>query len=179
MKVYVAGKMSAHSEFSSHEWRDEFLSELSELSGISFVSYDPTLGTKDYQDSELVFGSDVHMISQVDLVIVYLSDDISVGASQEILIAKYYSKPVIAFAKPGSKFKVPSKEIAGTIIKDYRHPFVYSTCDLVCEDMEELAEALKHIDEMEVKTLDIIKNANARFEKLHLENKLYQTKTIK
>lgn len=179
LKVYVAGKMSKHSDFETHNWRDDFLAEISRLSGLEFVSFDPVNATKDYRDPEIVFGSDAHMISEVDVVIVYLTDDISVGASQEILIAKYYSKPVIALAKRGGKFNQKSKEVAGETILNYRHPFVYTTCDVVCESVEAIADVLQNLDKIKVKNIDIIKKASQIFEKQHLASPLYQTKIIK
>jgi hypothetical protein len=179
LKIYVAGKMSKHSGFASDHWRDDFLGEVSRLSGIKIISFDPVNATKDYRDPEIVFGSDAHMISEVDVVIVYLTDDISVGASQEILIAKYYSKPVIALAKRGGKFNLKSKLVVGETIKNYKHPFVYSTCDVVCENVEEIAGVLKNLDKIKVKNIDIIKKANNKFAKKHLASPLYEVKEIK
>lgn len=178
LKVYVAGKMSGHSHFSSYAWRDDFLKEISNLSGLKFISYDPTKASKDYSDPEMVFGSDIHMISQVDVVIVYLSDDISVGGSQEILIAKYLKKPVIALAPRGGKFNGSAKEVANQMIEDYKHPFVYSTCDVVCDDIQSVAEALKNLDNITPKTIKIIEQANDKFSKRHLKDKLYEEHLI-
>jgi nucleoside 2-deoxyribosyltransferase len=179
IKIYVAGKMSAHSGYKTHNWRDDFLKEIAKLSGLSFISYDPVNTTKDYTDPEIVFGSDVHMISQVDIVVVYLTDNISVGASQEILIAKYYSKPVIALARPGGKFNQKSKEVAGEVIKNFKHPFVYSTSDIVCANEQEVADALLNLDSMKVKNINIIDIANKKFTQKHSQTNLYKTKVIK
>ena len=170
--------MSNDSSFGTHDWRDDFLRQISHLNGIKFISFDPVNATKDYNYPELVFGSDVHMISQVDVVIVYLTDDISVGGSQEILIAKYYAKPVIALAQPGGKFNAKSREVGGKVIKNYKHPFVYSTCDLVCDDIEGVANALKNLDKINPKTIKIIDEANTKFSKKHLKTKLYVEHTI-
>ncbi len=173
IKVYVAGKMSKHSSFDSHQWRDDFLREISGLTGIKFISFDPTRASKDYRNLEMVFGSDVHMISQIDVLVVYLSDDISVGGSQEILIAKYFKKPVIALAPLGGKFNGGTKEVAGQIIENYKHPFVYSTCDVVCSDIKDVAEALKNLDKIKPKTIKLIEQAKDKFSKEHLKSKLY------
>lgn len=174
IKVYVAGKMSQHSNFNSYQWRDDFLQQISRLTRLKFISFDPTRASKDYKDLEMVFGSDVHMISQIDVLVVYLSDDISVGGSQEILIAKYFKKPVIALAPLGGKFNGGIKEVAGQIIKNYKHPFVYSTCDVVCDDIEAVAEAFKNLDKAKPKTIKIIDEAKAKFNKRHLKRKLYE-----
>lgn len=178
LKIYVAGKMSKHSHFDSHYWRDDFLQQLAKLTGLRFISFDPTSTTKDYTFPELVFGSDVHMISQIDVLVAYLSDDFSVGGSQEILIAKYYKKPVIALAPFGGIFHTKNKEVTGQIIEDFKHPFVYSTCDVVCETVGEVAEALKNLDKIKPKTLKLIDDAHAKFNKKHLKTKMYQEHRI-
>lgn len=174
IKVYVAGKMSKHSSFDSHQWRDDFLREISGLTGIKFISFDPTRASKDYKDLEMVFASDIHMISEIDVLIVYLSDDISVGGSQEILIAKYFKKPVIALAPLGGKFNGGTKNVSGQIIKNYKHPFVYSTCDVVCGNVSEVAEAMKNLNKIKPKTIKIIDEARGKFSKKHLKSKLYE-----
>ncbi len=173
IRVYVAGKMSKHSHFGSYTWRDDFLREITKMTGLKFISLDPTRASKDYKDLEMVFGSDIHMISQIDVLVVYLSDDISVGGSQEILIAKYLNKPVIGLAPVGGKFNGGTKEIAGQMIKNYRHPFVYSTCDIVCDDIKGVAEALKTLDKIKPKTIKIIDEAKDKFNKKHTKAKLY------
>ena len=173
IKVYVAGKMSKHSNYDSHQWRDNFLREISQLTGLKFKSFDPTRASKDYKNLEMVFGSDVHMISQVDVLIVYLSDDISIGGSQEILIAKYLKKPVIGLAPLGGKFSGGTKEVAGQTLTNYKHPFVYTTCDVVCNDIIAVAKALKNLDKIKPKTIKIIDKAKKKFTKEHLKNKLY------
>jgi hypothetical protein len=179
VKIYIAGKMVKHSHSSSYSWRDDFLRDLSLMTGLQFVSFDPTRAEKNYSDAEMVFGCDVHMISQVDVVIVYFSDDISVGGSQEVLIAKYFNKPVIGLAPRGGKFNNAGKEVAGVIIKDYKHPFVFSTCDVVCSDIHEVADALKNLSKIKVKNINIIDELKMQFEKVHLKDKLYEEHIIK
>jgi hypothetical protein len=158
-KVYVAGKISKDSVFGTHDWRDNFCEELEKFSGLQIKSLDPTKTGVDQSDSLLVFGVDSYLISQSDVLIVYLSDDISIGGSQEILIAKYYKIPVIGLAPHGGKFNGSDKEYFGKIIKNYRDPFVFSTCDLVCKTIEEVAEALKSLKSIKPKSLEVIPEA--------------------
>lgn len=159
MKIYVAGKVSKNSVFGTHDWRDGFCEELEKLSGIQLERHDPTKSTINQGDPMLVFGFDSYLISKSDVMVVYLSDDISVGGSQEILIAKYFKIPVIGFARHGGKFNGSDKEYFGKIYKNYHDPFVFTSCDIVCETIEEVANSLKTIKEIETKTLDIIPKA--------------------
>lgn len=156
LKIYIAGKVSKNSSFGTHYWRDDFCEKLEQLSGRELENLDPLKNGVQHDSPEAVFGADCDLISKCDAMIVYLSDDISVGGSQEILIAKYFKKPVIGFAPIGGKFNGSVKEHLGVIIKNYKDPFVFSTCDIVCGSIKEVGEALKTIEEIEPKGIDII-----------------------
>lgn len=155
-KVYIAGKISKNSIFGTHDWRDNFCAELEKISGLKLDNLDPTKTGADQSDSQLVFGADSYLISRSDVLVVYLSDDISIGGSQEIVIAKYYKIPVIGLARQGGKFNGADKEYFGKVIKNYKDPFVFTTCDVVCKTIEEVAETLKKLKTIKPKTLDII-----------------------
>ncbi len=159
IKVYVAGKVSKDSVFGTHDWRDSFCAKLETLSGVTIKNLDPTKLGCDQNDAQMVFGGDSYLISQSDVLIAYLSDDISVGGSQEILIAKYYKIPVIGLAPHGGKFNGADKEYFGEVVKNYQDPFVFSTCDVVCGTVEEVATKLKDLSSIKPKTLDIIPEA--------------------
>lgn len=165
IKIYVAGKVSKDSVFGTHLWRDEFVAELSKLSGLGLINLDPLKNNVEQSSPEDVFGADCYLISQADVVVVYLSDDISVGGSQEILIAKYFKKPVIGLAPKGGKFNGANREHDGKMIKNYKDPFVFTTCDVVCGGIQEVANNLKNLREIKPKTLDIIDQLATRFDK--------------
>jgi predicted house-cleaning noncanonical NTP pyrophosphatase (MazG superfamily) len=165
LKIYVAGKVRKESVFGTHHWREGFVAELEKLSGLKLENLDPTKNGIDQSSPEEVFGADCYMISQADVVVVYLTDDISVGGSQEILIAKYFKKPVIGLAPIGGKFNGATREYFGKIIEDYKDPFVFSTCDKVCEDIGQVAEALKNLDKITPKDLSIIDKAIEKIKK--------------
>lgn len=147
LKVYVAGKVSPDSVFGRYDWRGGFCAKLAELSGFEIVNLDPTQSEGvfklDENDSRLIFGRDCFMISSADLVIVNLTDDISVGGAQEMLIAKYYRKPLVGIAAKGGKFNKAEREIRGEIYKDWVHPFVAVPCDKIVENIEGAAEYIK------------------------------------
>ena len=159
MKVYIAGKVSKESSFKVHHWRDDFCGELAKLSGLQLINLDPLKIEDDSSNPFSIFEKDCQLINESECVVVYLSDDISVGGSQEILIAKYLGKPVIGLAPYGGKFNGQRREMLGQIIENYKDPFVFSTCDIVCGTLEEAAEALKTIKDITPKTLSIIDRA--------------------
>ncbi len=173
LKLYVAGKVSKESGFGTHYWRDDFIKQLEKLSGLKLVNLDPTRKEVNQNFHEDAFGADIFMISKSDAVVVYLSDDISVGGSQEILVGQYFKKPVIGLAPEGGKFNMKNKEIFGQKVRHYKHPFVYGTCDVVCGSIEEVAKVLKNLDRIKPKTIDLIQQAADRFEKEKLQSDTY------
>jgi len=181
IKIYVAGKVSNDSVFGTHDWRDKFLDSITALSGLKFINYDP-VKKKDItgtHNPHKVFGGDLFLISKVDVVVVYFSDDVSVGASQEVLVGQYFNKPVIGLAPKGGKFNGGIKKVGKHTIKNYHHPFVFGTCDLVVGDIEELAEALKNLHKIKAKGIHLIKEATDTFEKEHLKKDAYVSELIK
>jgi len=179
LKVYVAGKVSKESSFGTHYWRDGFVKELEDLSGLKLISLDPAKKETDQTKPEDAFGADIFMIRNSDVVVVYLSDDISVGGSQEILIAKYFKLPVIGLAPLGGKFNHKNKEIFGQVVKDYKHPFVYATCDVVCDDIKGVAKALKELDKIKPKTIKIVEDLSDKYAKEQWKSDPYLSKLIK
>jgi hypothetical protein len=173
LRVYIAGKVSKNSVFGTHHWRDEFCVKLEELSGLNLINLDPVKTSTKLDDPDEIFGCDCFLISSADVVVVYLSDDISIGGSQEILIAKYAHKPVIGLAPLGGKFNGSTKEYAQGTVHNYKDPFVFNTCDKVCATIEEVAAALKTLDALPVKTMSLIDAAVNKYETEHLERNSY------
>ncbi|MFA6099868.1 MAG: hypothetical protein WC750_03225 [Patescibacteria group bacterium] len=177
LKVYVAGKVSPNSVFGRHDWRGGFCAKLAELSGLEIVNLDPTQSSGDFNldenDARLILGRDCFMINLADVVIVNLTDDISVGGSQEMLIAKYFQKPLVGIAPKGGKFNKAEAEIRGKIFKDWVHPFVAVPCDAIVEDIEGVAEYIKSfltkVTEP-IKDLSILDEAAAYYLEKHHKN---------
>jgi len=139
--------------------------ELSKLSGLELENLDPLKIEIAATKPEDIFAKDCYLISESDVVVVYLSDDISVGGSQEIIIAKYFEKPVIGLAPRGGKFNGNSRKIGGRMVKNWHDPFVFSTCDIVCDDIGSVARALTNLKNLKVKNLSIISSERDRIKK--------------
>jgi hypothetical protein len=173
VKVYIAGKVSKDSVFGKHHWRDEFCAKIEKLSGLSLKNLDPVKTNANLEDYSEVFGCDCYLISKADVVLVYLSDDISIGGSQEIMIAKYLKKPVIGLAPMGGKFNGSTKEYAHGTVHNYKDPFVFSTCDVVCGDIEGVAENIKKLGDVPVKDISLIDEAIRHYAQDHLNTNDY------
>lgn len=159
LHLYIAGKVSKNSQFGKHHWRESFCADLAQRSSLNLRNIDPLKNLQGHETPSQIFKQCVKQINNADVVVVYFSDDISVGGSQEVLIAKYLNKPVIGYAPLGGKFNGCEREMFGRVIKDFKDPFVFATCDVVCGTLDEVATSLRSLKSMTIKNLSLINEA--------------------
>lgn len=172
IKVYVAGKVSSDSVFGTHDWRDSFCAEIENKTGLEIINLDPTKGygadsELDLADRQCVYGRDCFMIRMADLVIVNLTDDLSIGAAQEMLIAKYFKKPLIGIAARGGRFNLGKKELIGKVVQNYIHPFADVPCDALVSTVDEAADIIPKLLKKNYapKGMDVVEEAIRYYEK--------------
>jgi hypothetical protein len=133
------------------------------MSGLSIENLEPFACEEKLNegDSLLIFGHACALIKDSDMVLAYLSDDISVGGSQEMLIAKYYRKPLISLAPREGKFNKTIKVVKNERYREYLHPFVAVPSDSVVATLDEAAAVMAQFARQEpaIKTLEIIDRA--------------------
>lgn len=181
IKVYVAGKVSKNSVFGTHDWRDAFCGEIAQKSDIAIINLDPTKKNGDFDldqnNAALVFGRNAYMIKLADLIIVNLTDDISVGGSQEMIIARYFQKPVIGLAPRNGKFNKDTAEYYGKIFRNYRDPYITIPCDFIAENNDDIALFIKDFfadpTKHPVKDMSIIDDALKYYEEHYLPQDSY------
>jgi len=103
----------------------------------------------------LVFGHDCKHIKNSDLVIVDAREKIGAGTAQEMLIAKYFKKPVITVLPKDTHHRRTNFEINRKIVEDWIHPFIHSTSDVIIENYKDLSEWVRKCMEGKVKVKDI------------------------
>jgi hypothetical protein len=140
IKIFIAGNFVTNPFYKSANWREEVYKKLDEYIEFEILNIDPTKTTILEDDPLAVFGQDCYLIKSSDIVIVYLTDDVSVGSSQEMLIAKFYGKPLVAIAPNGGKFNNSQKELLGKVYNNWKHPFVDATCDAVVNSLDDAAK---------------------------------------
>ncbi len=154
----------------SADWRAQLTQKLAEKTGWHIINLDPARAEggfdRNENDAQLIFGRECFMISRADLVIVNLTDDISVGGSQEMLIAKYFRKPLIGLAMKGGKFYKEKTVILGKTYRDHIHPFVKMTCDAIVEDLDGVAQYLvTRFEKAQPKDIGILNGSIAYYQR--------------
>ena len=99
---------------------------------------------KDESNPLIVFGHDSAMVKSCDIVVVNAGSKLGAGSAQEMLIAKYFSKPVVTILPKGTHHRKANVVFGGKLVPDWIHPFIFSTSDSV---VGSLGEAYKWISE--------------------------------
>ncbi len=179
IKIYFSGKIHP-----TPLWREEVCRLLKCKSGCEIIALDPTKFEHgfdlDHQNCMLLVGRNCYMIQQADFVFVNLTDDISVGGSQEMLIAKYFGTPLVGLAPRGGKFNKDTEVICGRTYTDFVHPYVKLSCDKIAETVEEAAEFIQAYLKQPhpVKNKGIIDQALCYYKKRHLLRDSYIQKMM-
>jgi len=116
------------------DWKTHYKSILSRIDGVEFVDGDDW---KDETKPLLLFGHDANLVKASDLTIVNAENKLGAGTAQEMLIAKYFSKPVITILPKDTHHRRSNILFDGNFIDDWIHPFLLNTSDLVVGAIED------------------------------------------
>ncbi len=170
MKIYLAGKVPKGEEIDNIvDWRVEYAKVLNSIPNSTILSpEDPSL---DEAESLLVFGHDCFLVKQADAVLVNATMKLGVGTSQEMLIAKYFNKPVVTVLPKDTHHRRTNLHMHAGVVADWIHPFLFSTSDIVVENVDLAAAWLKgYVSNplgQQIKGIEIIDLAISQYMKTH------------
>lgn len=174
MKIYFTGKVSPVDGVQN--WRDVWANTLAEKMGVSVINLDPTKADEDLGpdldlgNPDLIFGRDCYLIKESDAVIINLTDDVGVGASQEMIIAKYFGKPLITVTTLNGRYWREERIVNGKSYKNWVNPFVFIPCDLVVERVEDATDFLTELENQKIKNLSVIDDSVSYYKTKRREN---------
>lgn len=128
VKIYLSGGMGSLSYEEQSKWRLKVINAIKynndyDKKPIFFNPVDYyNFEEKMHKSEREVFEFDLNNLRNSDLVIVNFNDPKSIGTAQELILAKEYRIPVIAFG-------VNNQEI---------HPWLLECCTRVCNDIREV-----------------------------------------
>lgn len=136
-RIYLSGAMSGLNLEEMTKWRTQFQNAIkysdyrdSDDFEKKPLFFDPTryyLPTENYHKSEReAMEFDLYNLKKSDLVVVNLNRLDSIGTNMELILAKEYNIPVIAYGVNGQEL----------------HPWVQECCTRICDS---LREAVTHI----------------------------------
>jgi len=163
MKIYLAGSVPKGSEEEKTfvNWRLRYKDVLEKVfssmqeAPCSFIM--PNSGDMDENDFLLIVGKDSKSIKSSDLVVVNSEGRLGAGTSMEMVIAKYFKKPVITVLPKNSYHRRTNVTFQGKFfVEDWIHPFVHTFSDFVVESVEEIENIKDDVLSGEIKDISII-----------------------
>ena len=167
IKICLIGSIPKgdHKRKSWTDWKIKYKEELSKIEDVEFVDGD---SWKEEAEFLKLVGHDSHLIKISDIVIMNAEKKLGVGTAQEMLIAKYFSKPVITILPKDTHHRKSDIVFDGKNIEDWIHPFIRVMSDLV---VESVGDAITWIEEyqnnpsIKIKTISIIDESVEAFQK--------------
>ncbi|MBI2232596.1 MAG: hypothetical protein HYU56_01640 [Candidatus Aenigmarchaeota archaeon] len=146
LKICLLGSIPKGDEIRKFwkDWKINYKNSLSKIDGIEFVDGD---AWKEEEKSFLVFGHDSYLIKSSDIIIVNAEAKLGAGTSQEMIIAKYFSKPVITVLPKDTHHRKSNVVFNSTNVPDWIHPFISAMSDIVVESVDEACQWVQEYKE--------------------------------
>ena len=144
MKIYLAGTVPKGDKEAEtfDNWRQLFKAELSKYF-VDAEFFDHSKIKADESDYKGIVGLDCSLIKKSDLVVVNAALHLGVGTSQEMVIAKYFRKPVITVLPKNTPHRRNNLVFHGKLIEDWIHPFIHTFSDVIIETIAEIKKYRK------------------------------------
>ncbi len=122
----------------------------------------------DNAGAAMVVGHDLSMIKQANICVVDARQKIGAGIAQEMVIAKYLRKPVVAVIPKNTHHRKINVVFHGIIMDEWIHPFLKVSTDYVAESVEEAAKWIHEYssapEKFLIKDLSVYDDVIAKFE---------------
>ncbi len=122
-------------------------------------SFNPYERSIDENDLWGAFGFDCQHIKNSSLVIVNAEEKLGVGTSQELVIAKYFKKPVITVLPKNSHHRLANIYWHGILVQDWIHPFIHACSDFIVETVDQIESIKDQIFVVKIKDISLIDEA--------------------
>lgn len=122
------------------DWKLEYKQAFSIIPDTEFADGD------EWRRENLPFetvGHDSLIIKSADAVVVNAQAKLGAGTAQEMVIAKYFSRPLVTILPVDTHHRRRNVVFEGVNIEDWIHPFILTFSDVVCENLQEAADWLK------------------------------------
>ncbi len=169
-KIYLCGsiKKGKHDNEKKHYWGQEeeglILKEFGPDFEIKLLN-PATMGIK-RDDSFSNFGADVYLVKNSDFIFVDGRNKRGIGVGGEMVIAKYFSIPVITLCPNETDYrKSYVEDLCGENVHNWIHPFVASLSDFIADDISSaISWMLKyHTNPKPIKNIQVLEDAMSYF----------------
>lgn len=147
------------------DWKQPYIKVLSKrLPNVEFIHGD---SISDNVGASLVVGHDLAQIQLADMCLVDGTQKVGAGTAQEMVIAKYFEKPVIIVIPKNSHHRKSNIKFHGQVMEEWIHPFLKLSSDYVANSIDDAAiwiEKYIATPHKKVKNLSVFDKAIKEFE---------------
>jgi nucleoside 2-deoxyribosyltransferase len=138
-RIYLAGSFD-----NDIDWRNDFSIKLANKFGNKVIGINQFHRKVEESNPKIKIGHDMFCVKNSDLIVVNaIKSKITMGTAQEIILAKYWNKPVIMVIDENSGIKFKERiSPTGILIKNYIHPFADNFCDAITDDYDKAIELI-------------------------------------
>ena len=169
MKIMLLGSLPKGDKAreSFVDWKKEYIEKLnSQIPDVKIVHGDKI---SDSVGPELVVGHDLWLLKEADILIVNARSKVGAGTAQEMVLAKYFKKPVISVIPKDSHHRRSNVVFDGENVEDWIHPFLFVSSDLIVETIDEaipwINSSKKNPSKTKVKDISVFDKLIVKFEK--------------
>ena len=159
MQVYLAGHVPKGVEEtrSYKNWRVSYGEIIQKYFETEILN--PMVRNLDESDFLSIVGLDCYRIRSSAFIVVNAEEQVGPGTAQELIIAKYFTKPVITVLPRESKHRKSNLVVNGQTVEDWMHPFIFTFSDYILEDIGEFEKIKDQILIRPPKNINVIQDA--------------------
>ncbi len=168
MKITILGKVPKGDATRETflDWKAEYIQRITTLIPEAKVFHGDHI--RDDVGSILVVGHDIWTVKNADVVIVDAQFKIGAGTAQEVMMAKFYSVPVVTVLPKDTHHRHSNVVFNGLLIEDWIHPFLDVSSDFIADSIEDavmwVSEYSKGQHTMHIKSISVFEDAVTHFE---------------
>lgn len=173
LKICLLGSIPKGDEIreSWKDWKKEYVDKISTIPDTEFTDGDTW---KDEARPFELVGHDANLVKTADVIVVNAEVKLGAGTAQEMVIAKYFSRPVISVLPKDTHHRRSNVVFDGKKMDEWIHPFVLTFSDAVVENIDECVEWIKRLKnstvQTKIKNISIVDEAIAAYQKAQGEN---------
>ena len=151
IKITILGKVPKGDDVrkSFVDWKEEYITKITKALPEAKILHGDHI--RDDVGAELVVGHDLWTVKNADIVIVDAREKIGAGTAQEMLMAKYFARPVVSVIPRDTHHRRSNMVFNEILIKDWIHPFLVVSSDYIAEDIEGAVKWITCFNAKEIK----------------------------
>lgn len=159
-EIYLAGSVPKGDKDQENfvDWRarwEQVLTKVFEDTQI-IDPYNPDLDEGDFLQ---VVGQDFGYIKRAFLIVINAEEKIGAGTATEMVVAKYFKKPVVTVLPKNTHHRRSNIVFHGKLVEDWIHPFIWAFSDFIVESVGSIEKLKEQLDSCEVKDITVVDQA--------------------